>query len=121
MSWKTDLPAETKGECVNKSMPNHLLHCALAFCRYCAVKSWLFLLLCTWDFIICYNVQDKDSLWRCKEHNKAVEPMGIYCQRQTHYNSKAQEKVYNLLTLFIKLLPSHFEKICHTTILSSTK
>lgn len=62
MSRKTDLQAETKDECVNKSMSSHLLHPALAFCRYCALKSWLFLLLCAWDFIICYNVQDKDYL-----------------------------------------------------------
>lgn len=74
MSRKTDLQAKIKDESVNKSISSCLAHHALAFC---ALKSWLFLLVCTWGFIICYSVQDKDYLWRCKEHNKAAEPVGM--------------------------------------------
>lgn len=62
---------------VNRTMSSCLLHCTRAFCRCSAVKSWLFLLLRTWDFTICYNVQDEDDLWRWKERNKAAEPMGM--------------------------------------------
>lgn len=71
-SQKTDLQPETEDECANKC---GAVYFTVPLHRYCALNSWLFLLFCTWDFIICYNMQDKDYLWRCKEHNKAVEPM----------------------------------------------
>lgn len=49
------------------------LHCATALCKNYALKSWLFFLLWSWDFIICYSVR----LWRCGGHNKTVELKGM--------------------------------------------
>lgn len=51
-------------------------------CRNYALKSWLFFVLWSWDFIICYSVQDK----RSGDVGNIIKQWNQrgFCQRLTH-------------------------------------